>query len=82
MAFPNPSPLCFGCEALGGTDWGEFDISEIERAVKRAVSIGINFFDTAAIYGLFESEKRLAKALGKKKTRCYYSYKRWPILDY
>ena len=67
MLFPNPSPLCFGCEALGGTDWGESDISEIERAVKRAVSIGINFFDTAAIYGLSESEKRLAKALGNKK---------------
>lgn len=61
------SPLCFGCEALGGTDWGNSDLGSIEKAISRAVEIGVNFFDTAQVYGLGLSETRLAKALGNNR---------------
>ncbi|MBI2389027.1 MAG: aldo/keto reductase [Deltaproteobacteria bacterium] len=54
----------FGAEPLGGTDWGTVDITEAERAVRRAVDLGLDVFDTADVYGLGESERRLAAALG------------------
>jgi aryl-alcohol dehydrogenase-like predicted oxidoreductase len=62
-----PSQLCFGCEPLGGTDWGTVDIAEIGRAIDRAVDIGIDFFDTADVYGLGLSEERLSQVLGHRR---------------
>ena len=67
MSNASPSPLCFGCEALGGTDWGDVDIAAIERAIEEAMDIGVNFFDTATVYGLTSSEERLARALGHRR---------------
>lgn len=61
------SRMCFGCEALGGTDWGAVDLAEIGRAIGRALELGINFFDTAAVYGLGLSEQRLAEIIGSKR---------------
>lgn len=61
------SKICFGCEALGGVDWGSVDILEIEKAISMALELGINFFDTAAIYNLGLSESRLANVLGSKR---------------
>jgi aryl-alcohol dehydrogenase-like predicted oxidoreductase len=65
IASPELSPICFGCEPLGGTDWGDVNILDIERAIHRALELGVNFFDTAAIYGLGQSEKRLSHILGE-----------------
>jgi aryl-alcohol dehydrogenase-like predicted oxidoreductase len=61
------SQLCFGCEPLGGTDWGAVDIAEIGRAIDRALELGIDFFDTADVYGLGLSEERLSRALGHRR---------------
>lgn len=61
------SKICFGCEPLGGTDWGEIDVRAIADAVERALELGINFFDTAAVYGLGLSEERLADILGPRR---------------
>lgn len=61
------SKLCIGCEALGGTDWGDFSIQELKYAIDKSIDLGINFFDTAGVYGLGLSEKRLARVLGKRK---------------
>lgn len=61
------SRLCFGCEQLGGTDWGAFDESTAVAAVTRALEQGINFFDTADVYGLGASEERLSSALGQRR---------------
>lgn len=61
------SRICFGCEPLGGTDWGDYSIEEVERAVDEAVELGVNFFDTAAVYGLGLSEQRLSNVLGEKR---------------
>jgi aryl-alcohol dehydrogenase-like predicted oxidoreductase len=61
------SPICFGCEPLGGTDWGDIDIYAIESAIHRALELGVTFFDTAAVYGLGLSEERLSHILGNKR---------------
>ncbi len=63
----NISPICFGCEPLGGTDWGYIDVPAIEEAINTAIDLGINFFDTAGVYGLGLSERRLSKILGNRR---------------
>ena len=57
------SPICFGTWQLGG-DWGEIDRDEAKAAIRRALDLGINFFDTAQAYGFGKSEQLLAEALG------------------
>ncbi len=62
------SSFCFGCEALGGADWGDdVNIVEIGNAIERAIDLGVNFFDTADVYGLGLSETRLSKILGERR---------------
>ena len=65
------SALGMGCWAIGGPffekgtplGWGEVDDNESIRAVHRAMELGVNFFDTANVYGAGHSERVLAKAL-------------------
>jgi aryl-alcohol dehydrogenase-like predicted oxidoreductase len=64
---PEVSKICFGCEPLGGTDWGDVDVGAIATAVERALELGVNFFDTADVYGLGLSETRLAAILGLRR---------------
>jgi len=61
------SNLAFGCEQLGGKDWGEFNKRELFDAVNCAFELGVHTFDTADVYGLGESESNLATALGNKR---------------
>ena len=58
------SALCMGGCPLGGYGWGNTQREDLINAVKTAVDNGINFFDTADTYGLGESERTLADALG------------------
>lgn len=60
------SKLTFGCEPLGGTDWGKIDLSEIRKSIEFAFDLGINVFDVADVYGLGNAEVELAKSLGLK----------------
>jgi aryl-alcohol dehydrogenase-like predicted oxidoreductase len=60
------SVIGFGCWAMGG-GWGQTDDRESIAAVRRALDLGINFFDTADIYGFGHSEKVLSKALGPRR---------------
>lgn len=57
------SRLGFGCCPMGGHGWGEVSPGDVERAVCVALHEGVNFFDTADVYGLGESEIRLGRAL-------------------
>lgn len=61
------SALCMGGCPLGGYGWGDVSRQELVNAVKTAVENGISFFDTADTYGLGESERTLAEALGADK---------------
>jgi aryl-alcohol dehydrogenase-like predicted oxidoreductase len=61
------SELALGCEPLGGMDWGVVDKGAAVAAVRAAWEAGVNVFDTADVYGLGESERRLATALGGER---------------
>ena len=52
---------------MGQHGWGVTNEDELIKAVHEALDCGINFFDTADIYGLGVSEKVLGKALGSKR---------------
>ena len=56
------SPICFGTWQLGG-DWGDFDQREASAAIRHALELGVNFFDTAQAYGFGASERLLGRAL-------------------
>ena len=58
--------LGFGCGAVGGL-MVRGAPKDQERAVARAVELGINYFDTAASYGNGESEKNLGRVLAALK---------------
>lgn len=61
------SALGFGAGAVGGL-MTKGRPADQERAVARAIELGINYFDTAALYGDGESEKNLGRVLKKLKT--------------
>jgi aryl-alcohol dehydrogenase-like predicted oxidoreductase len=61
--------LGFGCEQLGGHNWGELVADEVASAVDEAIERGINLFDTADCYGLGDSERRLGTLLRARKAR-------------
>jgi len=54
------SPVSFGTWAIGSA-WGEVDAAESLRALHEAVDLGVNFFDTADVYGDGHSERLLAQ---------------------
>jgi L-galactose dehydrogenase/L-glyceraldehyde 3-phosphate reductase len=56
------SVLGFGCGAVGGL-MVRGDPADQERAVARAIDVGVNYFDTAVQYGNGESEKNLGRVL-------------------
>ena len=61
------TPIGFGAWAIGGGNWefawGPQDDNESIAAFHRALDLGVNWIDTAAIYGLGHSEEVVAKAL-------------------
>jgi aryl-alcohol dehydrogenase-like predicted oxidoreductase len=60
------APVGYGCWEIGG-GYGDIEAAEFERAVGRALDLGINCFDTAEGYGLGASERALGKALGSRR---------------
>ena len=61
------TPIGFGAWAIGGGNWdfgwGPQDDNESIAAIHRALDLGVNWIDTAAIYGLGRSEEVVARAL-------------------
>src|SRR6476660_2796920 len=58
------SVLGVACGAVGGI-MVRGDPTDQERLVARAISVGVNYFDTAVLYGDGESEKNLGRVLQK-----------------
>ena len=69
------TPIGFGAWAIGGGNWdfgwGPQDDRESVDAIVRALDGGVNWIDTAAIYGLGHSEEIVAKALAATTKKPY-----------
>ncbi|MEH2386784.1 MAG: aldo/keto reductase [Nostoc sp.] len=69
------TPIGFGAWAIGGSGWafgwGTQDDQESIAAINSALDLGVNWIDTAAIYGLGHSEEVVAKALKDRSNRPY-----------
>jgi aryl-alcohol dehydrogenase-like predicted oxidoreductase len=69
------TPLGLGTWAIGGGNWqfgwGPQDDDTSIATIHRALDLGINWIDTAAVYGLGHSEEIVAKALQGRSTRPY-----------
>jgi aryl-alcohol dehydrogenase-like predicted oxidoreductase len=72
------SPLGMGCWAIGGffmnmdgvpCGWAQADDAESVRTIKRAVELGVNFFETSDVYGTGHSEKLLGQALSSCRSQ-------------
>ncbi len=59
------SRICLGCMSFGDPDWREWVLEEEEShpIIDRAIDLGINFFDSANMYSVGESERILGTAL-------------------
>jgi aryl-alcohol dehydrogenase-like predicted oxidoreductase len=61
------TPVGYGAWAIGGSGWqfawGSQDDNESISAIHRALELGVNWVDTAAVYGLGHSEEVVARAL-------------------
>ena len=68
------STISFGAWAIGGS-WGEVDDRESMAALHRAVELGVNFFDTADVYGDGRSERLLAQLRRERQEPIYIATK-------
>ena len=57
------SALSLGCWAMGGEWWGNNDDQMSIDTICRAVQLGVNWIDTARVYGFGHSEEVVGKAL-------------------
>ena len=69
------TPIGFGAWAIGGSGWqfawGGQDDKDSIAAIREALDAGINWIDTAAVYGLGHSEEVVARALEGVRERPY-----------
>src|SRR3990172_11998987 len=63
-----PSVIGVGCARIGSI-LGRTDRAQAERLIASAVERGVNFFDTADIYGQGESERMLGATLKAHRDR-------------
>jgi aryl-alcohol dehydrogenase-like predicted oxidoreductase len=70
----NVSEISFGAWAIGSS-WGKVDDKESLTALHKAVDWGVNFFDTADVYGDGRSEKLIARLLKERKETLYVATK-------
>ncbi|NLI60145.1 MAG: aldo/keto reductase [Clostridiales bacterium] len=71
------SEVSLGCWVTGGTYWGGADDNESITAIQTMVDLGVNFIDTAEVYGNGHSEKVVGKALEGRRDKVYLSSKVW-----
>jgi aryl-alcohol dehydrogenase-like predicted oxidoreductase len=68
------SEISFGAWAIGGA-WGDVDDKDSLAALHAALDGGVNFFDTADVYGDGRSERLLAKLRKERKEKFYIATK-------
>lgn len=69
------TPVGFGAWAIGGGDWsfawGPQDDNQSVTAIHEAVDLGVNWIDTAPVYGMGHSEEVVGRALAGRAQRPY-----------
>ncbi|MFD9500706.1 aldo/keto reductase [Streptomyces sp. NPDC060035] len=82
--------LGFGCWAIGGEwsapdgsplGWGKVDDDESVAAIRRALDLGVTFFDTADVYGAGHSERVLGRALAGRRDEAVIATKWGNLFD-
>ena len=58
-----------GLWAVGGNEWGATDDRESLETIERALDLGLDFFDTADVYGNGHSEELLGRAMKGRRER-------------
>jgi aryl-alcohol dehydrogenase-like predicted oxidoreductase len=74
------SEISFGAWAIGGA-WGEVDDRESLASLHRSLDLGVNFFDTADVYGDGRSERLLAKLHKERREEFFIATKAGRRLD-
>ena len=77
------TPIGLGAWAMGGDwqfGWGKQDDAESVATIHRALELGINWIDTAPVYGLGRSEDVVARALQEWKGPCPYVFTKCGML--
>ena len=74
------STISFGAWAIRGT-WGDVDDKESMAALHRALDLGVNFFDTADVYGDGRSERLLARLRRDRSEQFFIATKAGRRLD-
>ena len=74
------STISFGAWAIGSA-WGTVDDRESLDALRRAVDLGVSFFDTADVYGDGHSEKLLARLKRERREAIHIATKAGRRLD-
>ena len=75
------SVVAFGSWAIGGWNWGGTDDEKGIRAIHAALDNGINFIDTAPIYGMGHSEEVVGKALRGRRDKVILATKCGEVWD-
>nr|WP_221239712.1 aldo/keto reductase [Longimicrobium terrae] len=60
------SAIGYGAWAIGGDAWGRTDDAESLRSLHRAIDLGVNFIDTADVYGDGHSERLIGQVLRER----------------
>ncbi len=74
------SEISFGAWAIGGS-WGDVDDKESLAALHRSIDLGVNFIDTADVYGDGRSERLVAQLLKERRETIYVATKAGRRLD-
>jgi aryl-alcohol dehydrogenase-like predicted oxidoreductase len=83
------SAMGMGCWAIGGPfwggemplGWGEVDDEESIQAIQTCLDLGVNFFDTASVYGAGHSERVLGRAFKGRRNQVVIATKFGPVFD-
>jgi aryl-alcohol dehydrogenase-like predicted oxidoreductase len=74
------SEISFGAWAIGGA-WGDVDDKESIAALNHSLDLGVNFFDTADVYGDGRSERLLARLRKERREKFFIATKAGRRLD-
>lgn len=69
------SEIGFGAWAIGGDAWGPVEDADSLAAMERALELGINFIDTADVYGEGHSESLVSKVISGSRDEVVLSTK-------